>query len=185
MAIVQPRLDWIDEWEISLTDLLTWANEVVEPAAAEALTVTAHFKSGEWCTKNFCKIRASCRTRADEVKAGLLDEMGEVTDGNELDEDELGKAMSLVPLVKKWAADIEGRVTELTLAGHEIVGSDGLAFKMVAGRGSRNWDDQAVAEKALRNYKVKVGDIWTRKFCTPAGSELPDRGPAMPTLISA
>ncbi len=171
LCIVQPRLDWIDEWEISLEDLIEWANTVVEPAADEALTDTAHFKSGEWCTKNFCKIRATCRTRTEEVKAGLLDEMGEITDAHELDEDELGEAMGLVPLVKKWAADIEGRVTELVLAGHEIVGPDGLAFKMVAGRGSRSWDDQAVAEKALRNYKIKVGDIWTRKFCTPAGIE--------------
>jgi len=53
------------------------------------------------------------------------------------------------------------------LAGHEIIGNDELAYKMVAGRGSRSWADPVEAEKAMRNYKIKVGDIWPRKMCTP------------------
>ena len=171
LCIVQPRLNWIDEYEISIEDLLTWANDVVEPAADEALTDTAHFKAGEWCTKNFCKIRASCKTRADSIKAVLHDEMDEIRDANELGEEELGAAMSSVPLIRKWCADIEGRVTELVLAGHEIIGDDELPYKMVAGRGSRSWVDPVEADKAMRNYKIKVGDIWPRKMCTPPGIE--------------
>ena len=171
LAIVQPRLDWIDEWEISLDELLVWADEVVEPAADEADTDTASFKAGPWCTKNFCKIKASCKTRADTIKEALHDEMGEIRDPNEMDEGDLGEAMSSVPLIKKWCADIEDRVQELVLAGHEIIGDDDLPYKMVAGRGSRQWKDPVAADKALRNYKVKVADIYPRKMCTPPAIE--------------
>lgn len=171
LCIVQPRLNWIDEFEISIDDLLVWANEVVEPAADEAMTDTARFKAGEWCTKNFCKIRATCKTRADSIKAVLHDEMDEIRDANELSEEDLGEAMSSVPQIRKWCADIEEKVTALVLAGHEIIGGDELPYKMVAGRGSRGWIDPVEAEKAMRNYKIKVGDIWPRKMCTPPGIE--------------
>lgn len=171
LCIVQPRLDWIDEYEISIEELLVWADEVVEPAADEADTDSATFNAGPWCTKNFCKIRATCKTRADSINAALKDEMDEVRDPNELSEADLGEAMVSVPLIKKWCADIEARVTELVLAGHEIIGDDDLPFKMVAGRGSRQWKDAVEAEKAMRNYKIKVGDIWPRKMCTPPGIE--------------
>lgn len=176
-AIVQPRLDWIDEWEISLDDLLKWADDVVEPRAAEALTDTARFKPGPWCAKNFCKIRGSCKARADSIKKALLDEIGEIRDPNEMSNDDLGEAMDLVPLIKKWAADIEIRVEKLVMDGEKILGVDGLPYKLVAGRSMRSWRDQAAAEKALRNYKIKVGDIWIRKFISPAQAEkLPQIG---------
>lgn len=169
LCIVQPRLDWIDEFEISLDDLLVWADKVVEPIAAEALTDTARFAPGEWC--RWCKIRETCKTRYDSIKEALLDEIGEIRDPNEMDEDALGEAMDLVPLIKKWAADIESRVEKLVLDGHEIIGVDGLPYKMVAGRSMRSWRDQAEAEKAMRNYKIKVSDMWIRKFISPAQAE--------------
>ena len=171
MAIVQPRLDWIDEWEISIDELLVWAEEVVEPAADEALTDTATFKAGDWCTKNFCKLRGSCKTRADTIKAGLLDEIGEVRDPNEVSEDDLGELMSQIPEIRKFCNDIEAEVEKRVLAGEEIIGDDGEPFKMVAGRGSRDWRDQAEAEKSMRNYKIRVGDMWVRKFISPAQAE--------------
>jgi hypothetical protein len=171
LAIVQPRLNHIDEWHISIEELLVWADEVVEPAADEAMTDTASFNAGEWCTKNFCKIRSSCKTRTEAVKASLAGEMDEIRDPNEMSEDDLGEAMASVPLIKKWCADIEARVSELVLAGHEIIGEDLEPYKMVAGRGSRAWKNDVEAEKALRNYKVKVADIWPRKLCTPPAIE--------------
>lgn len=169
MAIVQPRIDWIDEWEISLEELLVWADEVVEPKADEAGTDTASFAPGEWC--RWCKIRSTCKTRADSVREAMLDEIESVTDPNEMSNEELGEAMGFVPLVKKWAADIEAHVEKLVMAGEEIIGDDGEAYKLVAGRNSRVWIDPVAAEKSMRNYKIKVGDMYTRKFVSPAQAE--------------
>lgn len=169
MAIVQPRIDHIDEWEISIEELLVWADEVVEPIADEANTDTARFVAGEHC--RWCKIKGTCKTRFDSIKEGLLDEIEDIRDPNEMSEAELGEAMGFVPLVKKWAADIEARVEALVLAGHEIIGPDDLPYKMVAGRSQRIWIDQVAAEKAMRNYKIKVGDMYVRKFISPAQAE--------------
>ena len=169
LCVVQPRIDWIDEWEISTEELLTWAEEVVEPAADEAATDTARFRAGSWC--QWCKIRQTCRTRADTIKATLLDELGEITDPNEVSESELGEYMDMLPLIKQWCSDIAERTEALVLAGHEIIGSDGLPYKMVAGRGSRAWRDEAEVEKAMRNYKVKVSDMFVSKLVSPAQAE--------------
>lgn len=170
MAVVQPRIDWIDEWEITLDELLVWAEEVVEPAADEALTDTARFKAGPWCTKNFCKIRQTCKTRMQTIRDGLLDEVEDVRDPNEMSLAELGEAMDLVSTMRSWCNDVVERVTTEVMAGHEVPGVDG-PYKLVPGRSMRTWRDQAEAEKAMRNYKIKVGDMWVRKFISPAQAE--------------
>ena len=183
LVIVQPRLDWIDEWEISLDELLVWADEVVEPAADEALTDTARFKAGPWCTKNFCKIRQSCKTRYDAMKEVLLDEIDEIRDPNELSNEELAEVLDILPLITGWATDVKARGEALVLAGEQIIGADGLPYKMVAGRTGRSWRDADEAEKAMRNYKVKVGDMFISKFVSPAQAEkLPAIGKGHPML---
>lgn len=169
LVVVQPRLDHIDEWEISLDELLVWANEVVEPAAEETLKDTAHFKAGDWC--RWCKISATCKTRYDSIKDALLDEIEDIRDPNEMGNEELGEAMDLVPLIAKWCKEIEERVKDLVLAGENIPGSDGEFYKMVEGRGSRSWKDPEAAEKSMRNYKVKVSDIFIKKMISPAQAE--------------
>lgn len=181
LCIVQPRLDHIDEWTIEVNELLVWAEETVEPAADEALTDSAHFAAGKWC--QWCKIRATCRTRYAQIKEGLLDEIEDIRDPDEMGNDELGEAMDLVPLFRTWANDLEKRVQELVMAGEEVIGSDGLAYKMVAGRGARKWRDQEEAEKAMRNYKIKVGDMFISKLVSPAQAEkVPSIGKGHPVL---
>jgi hypothetical protein len=171
MCIVQPRLDWIDEWEISIEELLVWADEVVEPAADATQHDTAPFNAGPWCTKNFCKIRATCKTRMEAIKAGLLDEIADIRDPNEMDNAELGEAYAVAELATAWASDVKALVEQKVLAGEEVIGPDNQPMKMVAGRNTRAWRDQAEAEKAMRNYKIKVGDMWVRKFISPAQAE--------------
>ena len=171
LCIVQPRLDHIDEWEISIEELLVWADEVLEPAADEAQTDTASFKAGPWCTNYFCKIRSSCKTRADSIKEGLLDEISDIRDPNEMDNDELGEAYAVAELALAWASDVKALVEQKVIAGEEVIGKDGLPFKLVAGRSLRAWRDQVEAEKAMRNYKIKVGDMYIRKFISPAQAE--------------
>lgn len=169
LCIIQPRINWIDEWEISLEDLLKWADDVVEPRAAEALTDTASFAAGEWC--RWCKIRQTCKTRYDSIKESLLDEVEDIRDPNEMSLEDLGEAMDSISLIRKWCSDIEERVEKEVMAGHDVIGGDGLPYKLVAGRSMRAWRDQAEAEKSMRNYKIKVGDMWVRKFISPAQAE--------------
>lgn len=171
LAIMQPRLNHIDEWEISAEELLVWAEETVEPAADLAMSEDAPFKAGDWCDKNFCKIKHSCVTRTQAYKEMMLDEISDIRDPVEMGNEELGELAGLIPLMQKWAKDVMEHVEKLVLAGEEIIGSDGLPYKMVAGRGIRKWRDEAEAEKAMRAYKIKVGDMYTKKLVSPAQAE--------------
>lgn len=168
LCIFQPRLGHVDEWEISIEDLLEWA-EMVEQAADLALSEDAPFNPGSWC--QWCKIRGSCRVRADAMRESLLDEISEVRDPNEMTDEEIGQAMSLVPLMKKWCSDIESVTEKLVLSGHEVIGEDGLPFKIVEGRSVRQWADVEAAEKAMRAYKIKVGDMFVKKLISPSQAE--------------
>ena len=58
-AIVQPRLDNISEWEISVDELLEWAENTLKPIAELAAKGEGEFKAGNHC--RFCKLRAVCR----------------------------------------------------------------------------------------------------------------------------
>lgn len=169
LCICQPRLDWIDEWEISVEELLTWANEIVEPAADLADTNDAPFKAGSWC--QWCKIKGTCQTRYEMVTDALVDELQEITSPNEMGEEELGEAMSLVPLIVKWCTDVTESVTTLVAKGKDIIGEDGLPFKMVEGRSNRCWRDAAEAEKAMRSHKIKVAEMFTKKLITAPAFE--------------
>jgi hypothetical protein len=167
LCICQPRLNHIDEWEIGVDALLTWAEEVVEPAADRTADEDAPFKAGPWCDKNFCKIRKTCKVRADAYRDEMLDEISDIRDPIEMDNDELGELASLIPLIQKWAKDVMEQVEKLVAHGEEVIGADGLPFKLVAGRGARSWKDAAAAEKAMRNAKFKIDEIFTKKLVTP------------------
>lgn len=160
LCICQPRLDHVDEWTISIESLLTWAEETVEPTADMAITDDAPFQAGEWC--RWCKIRATCKTRAAAVKEALLDEIQDIRDPNEMGNEELGECASLVPIIQSWCKDIMALVEKQVVAGEKIIGADGLPFKMVEGRSNRKWIDEDAAERAMRNYKFKVAQIFKR-----------------------
>lgn len=61
LAVFQPRLNHIDPWEISLADLLIWADYTVEPCATRTLLPGAVMKAGAWC--RFCPGKNGCKTR--------------------------------------------------------------------------------------------------------------------------
>lgn len=65
MTIVQPRLGDISTFEISVTDLLEWANEYVKPRADLAESGKGDFFPSE-DTCQWCKAKAVCKARAQK-----------------------------------------------------------------------------------------------------------------------
>ncbi len=62
LAIHQPRMDHVETFEIDLTTLLDWAENVVKPIAEIALKPGASFVAGPHC--QFCPARFNCATKA-------------------------------------------------------------------------------------------------------------------------
>lgn len=154
MAIYQPRRDHVSEFEISLDELLSWANDVLAPAARLACAGEGDFAAGDHC--RFCKIRATCRTRA-QYETDLL--RYQLEDPAELDPGEiaeiLGKADSLI----SWAGDVKEYALHQALSGTKYPG-----FKVVAGRTTRKYTDEmlvatTVEEAGFDPYEKKVKGI--------------------------
>ena len=67
MTIVQPRIDNLSEFEMSVTDLLKWADEELRPKAVEAFSDNGKQNPGEWC--QFCKVKCGCKALAEKCTA--------------------------------------------------------------------------------------------------------------------
>lgn len=79
---------------------------------------------------------------------------------------EIGDVLQRARTLKKWVEDLEEYALSAALAGREITG-----FKAVEGRGSREWDNQDTAFKALEERGVAPALLWERKPCSVAGLE--------------
>lgn len=155
VTIYQPRRGNISTWHVTVTELETWAAEVVKPTAKLAANGGGEFASGEWC--RFCKLNPTCRARAE---ANLALARHEFAPPPELTDDEIAAVLTQLPQLKAWAADVEAYA--LSLAVNQ--GKTWEGFKLVEGRSTRRYaDEQAVAKTA---EAAGVKDVWERKLKT-------------------
>jgi hypothetical protein len=153
VTIHQPRLDHVDSHKIKVKDLLTWARDEVRPRAIEAITGKgAVFKAGPHC--QFCPKKTDCEERDKAMQEDYASDFD--TPDDEMPNYRLAEILKKIPDIKKWIAHMEERGLSELAKGNPV--GD---FKMVAGRGSRVWDNKEEAEKALRAVrKLKVRDIF-------------------------
>lgn len=199
LNICQPRLNHIDEWTISTVELLKWAEEVVRPGAEAATKAGATFKAGNWC--QFCLAKHTCKTRAKsefEKSVGDFEDLDENTlveprDTNVLSLAEIGLLLPFISAGKAFWEDLEKHALSEVAKGHIISHPDTGDYKLVAGRSNRIWKnvandgetkDEAI-ERKLRQNKLKVADIFTKKLKGPAAIEsiLGKKHPLMLELV--
>lgn len=169
LSIIQPRLDNISEWKISLEDLLSWG-ESIKSIAQLAYDGKGEFKSGAHC--KFCKIASTCRKRAEEnlqlaqyefAKPASTAKEGEAT----LSDSEVGQVLSQAQELKKWVEDLEKYALEAVLNGNKIDG-----WKAVEGRGSRSWSsDSEEIEHRLSSLGYPSSLAYERKILSVAQLE--------------
>jgi hypothetical protein len=140
MAIVQPRVDNFSTYEISVEELLKWAEEELKPKALLASTGGGEFCAGDHC--RFCRAKNQCRARAVKNLELLKYEF---QDPALLTDEEIAEIIGLADELAKWAGDIYTYATALAInEGREWDG-----FKLVEGRTRRKYTDEAaVAEVA-------------------------------------
>lgn len=137
MSIYQPRRQNISEWEISKTDLLKWADEVLKPIADLAYEGKGDFTCGDWC--RFCRAKNICRKRAEENLKLAQDDFRLPPN---LTDDEIEDILTKVDDLVSWASDIKEYALQQALSGKKWHG-----FKLVEGRSIRKYtNENAVAE---------------------------------------
>lgn len=139
MVIVQPRLDNYSEYEMTVSELLKWAENELKPRAAAAWSGEGEAVPGGWC--RFCKVRNTCRALTDYCIAAPAD----APDPMLLSPQELAAdALPRLDIIRTWLSGVEDYALQQALSGVTLPG-----WKVVEGRSVRRITDQAGAAEAL------------------------------------
>lgn len=187
--IVQPHSGGRKSWSLPRNELDVWAHAYVAPIAKLAANGEGEHKAGEWC--RFCPAKAQCRARAEallslEADKGKLPPL--------LSDSEVGGILTRALELEAWCKDLKDYAFQQALAGAEIPG-----FKVVEGRGSRDWADGCdAAFQTLQARGVPEAMLWERKPVSVAALEkamgkkafaehvdLVEKKPGKPTLVPA
>lgn len=143
MTIVQPRIDNLSQYAMSVEELMKWAEEELKPKALEAFKGKGVQQPGEWC--QFCKVKNACKALADKctsIVRGYEDPKLLTPSQMSLD------ILPWLPIIKSWVSTMEEYALQQALSGVSYPG-----FKLVEGRSVRRIAD----EQAIINLLRKEG----------------------------
>lgn len=154
MTIIQPRLDNISTFEVTVEDILKWAEEFVKPKAELAIKGEGEFFAGDHC--RFCRAKAVCRARAEKnLELTKYDFQEPPT----MDNNDIAYVLSKVDELVNWASDVKEYALESALKGEEFDG-----FKIVEGRSNRKWSSEEDVANTLIAEGFQESMIYTRKL---------------------
>ena len=146
-TIVQPRIDNLSEYEITVEELTAWAANVLTPAAEKAYKGEGPQTPGAWC--QFCKVKNQCRALASKCKEVVA------VDPKLITPEELAKdVLPMVPIVKTWISGVEDFALAQALSGVQLPG-----WKIVEGRSVRKITDTDSVAAVLTKNGYKQNDI--------------------------
>lgn len=143
MVIVQPRLESISEYEVSVDELISWAETELREKAELADLGEGDFCSGEHC--RFCRARHTCRARAEEH---LSLAKYEFKLPSLLTDEEVAQILTVADRLSQWANDVYSYATDLAINE----GKEWDGFKIVEGRSNRKFtNEDSVANICIEN----------------------------------
>lgn len=140
LTIIQPRIDNIVSWDISVKDLYKWAFEVVKPIAEKAYVGKGIQKAGEHC--KFCSVKAMCNTLAQRNIALAKHEF---KDPQLLTEKQLIDVYKQIPMLVDWANSVGEFLFNKALAGEKVEG-----YKLVEAPSRRRWTNEKDVQAKLK-----------------------------------
>ena len=141
MTIIQPRLENISSEELSVEDLVQWAEDEVKPKAVLAHKGEGEFVAGDHC--KFCKARATCRARAEK---NLELTKHDFRKPNMLTPNEIGEILKQAEQLASWVKDVQDYA--LDAAVNKGIHFEG--WKVVEGRSNRKYTDELEVAKTLK-----------------------------------
>ena len=154
LTIFQPRRESISTYEISKSDLMKWAEEVLKPTAELAYNGEGEYNAGDHC--QFCKAKATCRKRAEH---NLELAQYDFDMPPNLDDAEIAAILPRIDDLVAWANDIKEYALQQAIRGTEYPG-----FKVVEGKSNRKFTDEnavaaIVTEAGFDPYEKKLMGI--------------------------
>lgn len=155
MVIVQPRLNNISEYYMSVEGLLAWG-ESIKPIAQKAFAGEGEFVPGEHC--RFCRAKATCRART-EVHTALED--FKMMKPPLISNEEIGSILQKAKNLVQWVSDLEDYALSELLKGNAVEG-----WKAVAGRANRKFINVDLAFEILKIKGIDEAMLYERKPIT-------------------
>ena len=153
LSIYQPRRQNIDSYDMTVDDLLRWADNTLAPIAKLAFDGEGDFAAGDHCV--FCKIKATCRKRA-EYNQSLA--RYDFAPPPTLSPEEIAEILPQLDQLTSWADDVKAWALHKAINGTAFPG-----IKLVEGRSNRRFTD----EDAVAKIVTEAGyDAWDRKLQT-------------------
>ena len=172
LTISQPPLKSISQWSGTVAQL-TDTTDRLYARAKECDTDPVFRPSASNC--HFCRASGSCTAQTEMVVSTALEGFDDLTTAAPatVDERKLGDLFAILPLVNDWSAAVMDRVRQSLTDGKPVVRSDGLSYKLVAGKkGARKWVDEVKAEFTL--HEITGGNrslIYEQSLISPTTAE--------------
>ena len=165
--IYQPRVSNFSTWEVSVKDLLEWADNVVRPKADEAMTDDAPRTPGaKQC--QWCKVKATCPALYDHTNEVIVADFDTIEDTlpspSTLNDAQLRVVLDNKKLIESWLQAVEDHTRRTVESGESFSG-----YKLVAGRSLRKFRDLDEAEAVLS--ELLGDDAYEHKLLTVAKAE--------------
>lgn len=154
LTIVQPRIDNISSWQISVEELRAWAEQELKPRAELAFSGGGELNAGDWC--RFCAVRNKCRALYEQQ---LEIAKHEFAAPELLTDDEIADIIKRTPKLIEWANSI----TEYAQAKAINDNKQWPGLKLVEGISRRKWVDE---EQAPRIIISRCPELSTDEICT-------------------
>lgn len=191
LTIVQPRINNISSFLISVAELRKWAEEELKPAAELAFEGKGELNAGDWC--RFCAVRNQCRKLYEQQFEIAKHEFAAP---ELLSDDEIADIVKRAPKLIEWANSIQ----EYAQAKAVNENKQWPGLKLVEGTSRRKWvdEDQAsnaifarcpeLSEDEVFNMKLKpitsIEKIVGKKRFTELLSDVVIKPQGKPTLVS-
>ena len=154
--ILQPTRDNVSWEEITVEELLAWAEEVVKPQAKLAWEGKGELKAGEWC--QFCKVKDTCPER---IKSAL-NIIEELTEGPAAETPPLLTPKEIAELVKSGKFErAVAVINSLRIFAYNLCKAGELpGFKLVEGKKMRAYTDELKVKDAVVASGVEEPLVW-------------------------
>lgn len=161
--IFQPRLNNISAEVLEVEALRFWGDKVVKPIAKQAAEGKGEAHSGEHC--RFCPHAGQCPTlSADCLK--VVNIQGGKAAVPTLTPWMVSDILKQEPMISAWLKAVKDRALSTLLNGEEIPG-----YKVVEGRGSREWADEDKLPSILEAGGCTYDEYTKTEILSPAALE--------------
>ena len=162
LHIYQPRINNISVYELTADELLAWGDSI-KPVADQAAQGKGKYNAGTWC--KFCPHAGRCR-QLTKVCSEYVETHGLKVKVPTLAPFEVAEILAMEPLISLWLKRVKDQALASMLSGEQVPG-----YKVVAGRGSRNWADDLEVAGLLEKAGYLQEEITETKLLSVAQME--------------